>query len=80
MERPTARRVLSAALGVGLLADVVLDGPAPGINIPLLVVALLVAGWSLRRPGRAPDPLDAWLPIAAVVLASFVALRADPTP
>jgi hypothetical protein len=78
MERPTARRVLSAALGLGLLADLLLDGPAPGINIPLLVAAVLGAGWLLRRAGRAPDPLDAWLPIAALVLAGFVALRADP--
>jgi len=48
-----------------LLAEVVLDGPAYGLNVVLVVAALLGAGWLLRRPGRAPDPLDAWLPITA---------------
>ena len=44
----------------------------------ILVVATLAAGWLLRRRDRAPDPLDAWLPLTAVVLAAFVAIRADP--
>ncbi len=33
----------------------------------LLVAATLAAGWWLRRRERAPDPLDAWLPIVALV-------------
>jgi len=61
-----------------VLAELLLDGPAYGINIVLLVVVTLAAGWLLRRPGRAPDPLDAWLPIAALVFAAFVAVRGDP--
>ena len=44
----------------------------------IIVAALLGAGWLLRRSGRAPDPLDAWLPITALVLAAFVAVRGDP--
>jgi hypothetical protein len=43
-----------------------------------MTVTVLAAAWLVSRPGRAPDPLDAWLPIAAIVLATFVALRADP--
>lgn len=78
MDRTRARRLLLVALALGIAADVLLDGPALGINVPILVVATLVAGWLLRRQGRAPDPLDAWLPIGAVVLAGFVAVRADP--
>ncbi|MFI5292516.1 MAG: DUF4153 domain-containing protein [Candidatus Limnocylindrales bacterium] len=78
MDRPVARRLLVGALFLGLLAEVVLDGPAFGINIAILVVAALVAGWLLRRRDRAPDPLDTWLPVTAVVLAAFVAIRADP--
>ena len=78
MDRSLARRILAAGLGLGLLAEATLDGPAFGLNVPLLVVALLAAAWVLRRPGRAPDPLDAWLPIVAVVLAGFVAVRGDP--
>jgi hypothetical protein len=78
MDRATARRIVPAALGIGLLADVLLDGPAPGLNILLFVAALLGTAWLVRRRDRAPDPLDAWLPAAALVLAAFIAIRADP--
>ena len=78
MDRSIARRLLAAGLLIGVLAEMVLDGPAYGLNIVIVVVALLGAGWLLRRPGRAPDPLDAWLPITAVALAAFVAVRGDP--
>jgi Domain of unknown function (DUF4153) len=78
VDRSVARRLLAAGLLIGVLADVILDGPAFGLNIPVMVVVLLVAGWLLRRPDRAPDPLDAWLPITAVALAAFVAVRGDP--
>lgn len=78
MERLLARRVLAAGLLIGLLAEVVLDGPALGLNVPLVILALLGAAWLLRRPGRAPAPLDAWLPVVAIVSAGFVAVRGDP--
>jgi len=78
MDRPLARRILLAALAIGLLAEVSIDGPAIGVNALILAAATLVAAWLLRRSGRAPDPLDVWLPVAAIVLAGFVAVRADP--
>ena len=78
MDGAIARRLLAAGLAIGLLADVALDGPALGLNVPLLVATILALGWSLRRRGRAPDPLDAWLPLVAMVLAAFVAVRGDP--
>jgi hypothetical protein len=78
LDTSIARRLLAAALALGLLAELILDGPAYGINIPILVGAILAAGWLLRRRGRAPDPLDAWLPVTAVALAVFVAVRGDP--
>lgn len=78
MDRPIARRLLATGLALGLLAELVLDGPAYGLNIVMVVAATLVAGWLLRRPGRAPDPLDAWLPATALALAAFVAVRGDP--
>jgi hypothetical protein len=73
-----ARRLLLISIGIGVLGEIVLDGSAAGINILLMTLAVLAAGWLVRRPGRAPDPLDAWLPLAAIVLATFVAIRADP--
>ena len=78
MDRPRARRILALALAAGLLAELVLDGPALGINTPILVAVVLAMGWVVRRRGRAPDPLDAWLPVAALLFAAFVAIRADP--
>jgi hypothetical protein len=78
MDHVRARRLLSAALGIGIAAEVLLHGSALGINLPILVAVVLAAGWLIRRRGRAPDPIDAWLPVAALVVASFVAIRADP--
>ena len=78
MDRTQARRLLLAALLIGVAAEVLLRGPAAGINVPLVVALVLGTAWLLRRRGRAPDPLDAWLPVTAVVLAGFVAIRADP--
>jgi Domain of unknown function (DUF4173) len=78
LDRSISRRVLAGGLALGLLAELVLDGPAYGLNIVIVVAAALGAGWLLRRPERAPDPLDAWLPATALVLAAFVAVRGDP--
>lgn len=78
MDRSIARRVLAAGLLLGLLAELVLDGPAFGLNVPLMTVAVLGVAWLLRRPGRAPDPVDVWLPVVALVMAGFVAVRGDP--
>jgi hypothetical protein len=78
LDRRIARRLLSAALVIGVLGELVLDGPAYGLNIVLMVGATLGAGWLLRRPARTLDPLDAWLPVTALALAAFVAVRGDP--
>jgi len=78
MDRSLARRILAAALGIGVLAELVLDGPAVGVNVPIVTAAMLAVAWLFRREGRALDPLDAWLPVSAMVLAGFVAVRADP--
>ena len=78
MDRSIARRLAAGGLAIGVLAELVLDGPAFGINVPIVIVATLAIAWLLRRPDRAPDPLDTWLPVTAVVLAAFVAIRGDP--
>jgi hypothetical protein len=76
--RPAARLLLLLALCAGVIGDLLLDGPAPGINVVLMTAIVLGLGWVVRRRGRAPDPLDAWLPIVALMLALGIALRADP--
>jgi hypothetical protein len=76
--RSTARLLLVLAFAGGTLGDLLLDGPAPGINVLLMTLVVLVLGWVVRRRGRAPDPLDAWLPIVAILLAGGIAVRADP--
>ena len=79
MDRSLARRILLAALAIGVLAEHRAGRtgrrpqPARSSRRPMLAAA-----WLFRRPGRAPDPLDAWLPVSALVLAGFVAVRADP--
>jgi hypothetical protein len=78
MDRPLARRIVLVALAIGGVAEVALDGPAAGLNVPLLTGLILLAAWLVRRRGRAPDPLDGWLPVAAIILAALVAVRADP--
>ncbi len=77
VDRPTARRLLAAGLALGVMAELLFRGPALGINVPVSVAALLGAGWLLRRPGTAPDPIDAWLPIAALASGAAVALTGD---
>ncbi len=76
--RSIARAALLIAIGIGVLGEIALDGPAPGINVVIMTVVVLSAAWLVRRPGRAPDRVDAWLPVTAVILATFVAIRADP--
>ena len=73
-----ARRVLLSGLALGLLAELALDGPAFGVGVPIVVLAILGGGWVLRRSGRRFDPLDAWLPVGAIALAVLVGVRGDP--
>jgi hypothetical protein len=79
MDRIVARRALLAAAIVGIGAQAVLVHAPLGLNIPILVAATLIAGIILAGGVRRIDPLDAWLPIAAVVIAAPIALRSDPT-
>jgi hypothetical protein len=77
MDRTAARRVCAIALALGLGAEILFDGPAFGINVLVAVAALLASGWLVRRRGTVPDPLDAWLPVAALAAAGAVALTGD---
>ena len=80
MARVTVRRVLLLAVLVGVLFDLVVPGHAPGLNALIVTAALLLAAALVADPAalRRFDPVDAWLPVAALVLASMAAVRADP--
>lgn len=67
-----------AAVAIGLLGQWLFVDTALGINAPIAVAALLAAAWVLR-PATRPRPRarDAWLPIAALTLSAFAAVRGD---
>jgi hypothetical protein len=72
-----ARRLLALALFVGLVAETLLYGAAPGLNVPISVGVAILAMWLVRPAGARLDPLDRWIGPAAVGFALAVALRAD---
>jgi hypothetical protein len=78
LEQLAARRLLAAALVIGVLAQALLFRTALGLNLVLIVGALLASALILRRPAARLDRLDAWIPLAALAFAAFVAVRADP--
>ncbi len=73
------RPMLAAALGLGILTELLLDAPRWGLSFPLVAVALLGTlvwlggreGWQRARP-------NAWLTVPLLVFAGFVAVRASP--
>ena len=75
-----ATAIAAAAGVIGLLSQFLFYRQGIGLNFPLAVVALLAAAWFVpERPIRIPATTDVWLPLAAVALSAFVALRDDPT-
>jgi hypothetical protein len=68
-----------ASLGLGLLAELLLDASRWGLSFPLVTVAMVGTlvwlggreGWQRARP-------NAWLAAPLLVFASFVAVRASP--
>jgi hypothetical protein len=81
MEEPveprSARRLLAVGIASGLIADLLFDRVAPGINVPIAVGLALVVSAVVRPAGQAIDPLDWWIPVAALLAAIGVAVRAD---
>lgn len=73
------RPMFAAALGVGVIAELLLDAPRWGLSFPLVVMALLGTlvwlggreGWQRARP-------NAWLLAPLLVFSGFVAIRASP--
>ena len=79
MTRPVALRILVLAAVIGLVAQALLLDNLLGINAPILAGALLGAAFVLRPAERRIDPLDRWLPPAALAISLAIAVRADPT-
>jgi hypothetical protein len=80
--RPLRRslQIAAWAAAIGLLAQLLFYDVGLGINFPIEIAALLLAGWAARDPARPrPRLADLWIPFAAIVLAAFVALRGDAT-
>jgi hypothetical protein len=77
MDRTLARRSLAAAAVVGVVAQGLLVGARLGINAPILVIATLAAATVLADGGRRMDPIDLWVPIAAIATSAGIALRSD---
>jgi hypothetical protein len=74
-----AGAVLLAAGAFGVVGQLLFFDVGVGVNFPIAVGLLLAGGWILRRPHARIDGWDMWLAPAALVLAIFPALRADPT-
>jgi len=75
-DRIAGRALVLLAIG-GLLAQLLFYGQSVGINFPLWVAFVIGAAIVVRRPSARLDRLDVWIPIAALVFASFCALRTD---
>jgi hypothetical protein len=74
-----AGRVLLAAGAFGVIGQILFFSVGIGINFLIAIGLLLVGGWLVRRPRAPIDWRDLWLAPAALALAAFAAVRADPT-
>jgi hypothetical protein len=79
IQPPTARRIVLAALAFGVLVDILVPGVAAGVNAVLVVAAALVAAAVVAGPAglRRMDPVDAWIPVAALAFAVMPGVRTD---
>ncbi len=79
MDRTIATRALVAAFAIGAVAQALFVEAELGINVLLLVAGTMAAAAFLANGGRRIDPLDLWLPVAALGLSAMVAIRSDST-
>ncbi|HEY0443095.1 MAG TPA: DUF4173 domain-containing protein [Candidatus Limnocylindrales bacterium] len=77
MKDRLAARIAALAVAIGLAAELLVDRHALGINVAIVVAAVLAAAVATRPSGRRMDSLDLWLAPAALLFAAFVAIRAD---
>jgi uncharacterized protein DUF4153 len=79
--RPTIRsagRVVAVAALLGIVGQLLFFDVGLGVNLPVAIGLLLVAGWLVRRRTPSLLSLEAWLAPGALLFAAFAALRADP--
>ena len=74
-----AARLLSLALAVGFVGQLLFYGQLLGINVVLASAAVLAAVAAVRPATVRMDRLDLWLPPTALLFAAFLALRSDPS-
>jgi hypothetical protein len=72
-----AGRALLAAIGAGVLAELLFAFQMLGLNFPIWIAVVLGAAWRFRPALARIDRLDLWLPAGAIAFAAFVALRED---
>ncbi len=77
MDGHRAALVLALALALGIAGQALFFAVPLGVNLLVVVAAILVAARLTRSATARLDPVDAWLPVGALVLAAFVALRTD---
>ncbi|HET9877832.1 MAG TPA: DUF4173 domain-containing protein [Candidatus Limnocylindria bacterium] len=73
-----AGRVAALAIEAGVIGQLLFFDTGIGLNWPLAIIVALGAALLARRPEARFDAADWWLPVSAVVLAAFVAIRGDP--
>ena len=72
-------QAIPIAIVLGLVAEILFDGPALGLGVLAFVTLLLCAGLLVGPANSHLDRADLWLAPGALVFAAFIALRADPT-
>ena len=70
---------IALAIALGVVAEVLFDGPALGIGLLAFIALLLGAGFVVGPADTHLDRSDLWLAPGALVFAAFIGLRADPT-
>jgi uncharacterized membrane protein (UPF0136 family) len=70
-------RAVALALLLGIAAQYLFFEQLFGLNFALVVALFLAAAVAVRAPDVRLRVLELWLPLAALALAAFCALRAD---
>ncbi len=73
-----AGRVVAVAALLGIIGQLLFFDVGLGVNLPIAIGLLVVAGWFVRRHTPALWSFDTWLGPGALLFAGFAAVRADP--